>query len=159
MNALRKKRYSHGFTLTELMIVVIVIGILVTIAIPNYARSTERAKCSQAIQVLKSMRTAALSFFSDNQTFAGATVLVLETQIGASFFSGDAAANGPLNENKDWHYSITAADATSITLQARRRGGPHVNLNITLSDDVASDTHEQWSNPGTDYPWDQPGSW
>lgn len=157
MKFTRGKTNIQGFTLTELMIVLIVLGILVSIAIPNYARSVERAKCSQAIQLLKAMRSAALSYFSDidNQTFAGITMQDLENQVGARFFS-DAT------ENNDWIYSIAAADATSITLQATRRGGPHAaagNTDITLTDDIINDIHEQWSDPATGYPWDNPGTW
>ena len=151
MNTVRKKTHSPGFSLVELMIIVIVLGILISLAIPNYARSVERAKCSQAIQVLKSMRSAALSYFSDidNQTFAGITVQGLENQVGARFFSGDAAANADTNQNKDWYYSITAGTATRVQLQATRRRGPHTAAIITLTDDITANQKELW---GGSYP-------
>ena len=160
MNTARRKIHNQGFSLIEMMVVVIVLGILVSIAIPNYARSVERAKCSQGIQVLKSMRSAALSYFSDNQTFAGITVQDLETQIGARFFSTDVAANVDANENKDWYYSI-AGTATRIQLQATRRSGPHVaagNSVLTLTDDIdiTADEKELW---GGSYPWNDPANW
>ncbi len=159
MYTVRKKTQSRGFTLVELIVTIIVLGILVSIALPNYARSVERAKCSQAIQVLKSMRSAALSYFSDNQTFAGITVQGLENQVGARFFSGDAAANVAGNENKDWYYSIPASTATRIQVQATRRRGPHAeagNTTITLTDDISSNEKELW---GGTYPRTDPGNW
>ncbi|MFH1094101.1 MAG: type II secretion system protein [Candidatus Omnitrophota bacterium] len=154
MNILPQKTHCRGFTLVELMVVTIILGILISIALPNYARSTERAKCSQAIQVLKTMRSAALSYFSDNQTFAGITMQGLENQAGARFFSA--------NDNSDWTFTVAASTATRIQLQALRLSGPHAaagNFIITLTDDLASNTKEQWSDPGTDYPWDNPGVW
>ncbi|MCG2711173.1 MAG: type II secretion system GspH family protein [Candidatus Omnitrophica bacterium] len=156
MNNIRKKIYRRGFTLVELMIVTIILGLLATIALPNYARSTERAKCSQAIQILKTMRSAALSFFSDNQTFAGITVQGLENQVGARFFSGDAAANAAANENNDWYYSIPTTTSTSLQLQATRRRGPHENTVMTLTDDITAGKQELW---GGSYPRTDPGGW
>ncbi len=131
-----------GFTLTELMIVVVVIGILVTIAIPNYARSVERAKCSQALHILKTMRSAALDYFRDNETFTGMTRDLLETQIGANF-----------NDNNDWAFAVTAAAAGIFTITSTRLGGPHQVAGNTT---IIINELDAWS--GT-YPKDNPGSW
>ncbi len=49
---------SAGFTLLELLMVVIVIGILASIGLPQYLRVTERVRGVEAIQVLGSLRVA-----------------------------------------------------------------------------------------------------
>jgi len=46
-------RSQKGFTLIELMIVVVIIGILAALAIPRFMRATTKAKQSEAKQVLK----------------------------------------------------------------------------------------------------------
>ena len=46
-------RNSKGFTLIELMIVVVIIGILAALAIPRFMRSTTKSKQSEAKQLLK----------------------------------------------------------------------------------------------------------
>ncbi len=47
-------RHWQGFTLVELMIVVAIIALLASIAVPAYARSRKRA---QAVRVLEDLRT------------------------------------------------------------------------------------------------------
>ena len=50
-------RNSKGFTLIELMIVVVIIGILAALAIPRFMRSTTKSKQSEAKQLLKQIYT------------------------------------------------------------------------------------------------------
>lgn len=49
---------SHGFSLIELMIVVAIIGILSTIAIPSYQNYTLRARFSEVIAATSPFKTA-----------------------------------------------------------------------------------------------------
>jgi type IV pilus assembly protein PilA len=46
-------RSQKGFTLIELMIVVVIIGILAALAIPRFMRATTKSKQSEAKQILK----------------------------------------------------------------------------------------------------------
>lgn len=141
-------RKFSGFTLVELMITVVIIGILATIAVPLYMRSVERSQCAQAIQVLKTMRNAALSFYNENETFAGMSEPNLEDQVGANFYSDGS--------NPNWSYAITAATATQLTLTATRLSGPwSSNPTITLSDDIAGGVNCAW---GGTYPRNNPGN-
>lgn len=53
---------STGFTLLELMMVVVIIGILATIALPQYFRSAERARTSEALSYLATLRSAEMRY-------------------------------------------------------------------------------------------------
>ena len=54
---MRNVRNTKGFTLIELMIVVVIIGILAAIAIPKFSPVSKRAKESEAAPILKQLHT------------------------------------------------------------------------------------------------------
>lgn len=51
-------RESHGFTLVEIMIVVAIIGLLATIAVPNFMRSRESAQLTAIVNNLRIIENA-----------------------------------------------------------------------------------------------------
>ena len=67
MKRFRNKKKDAGFTLIEIMIVVLIIAILLAIAIPNFlrARETSRAKSCQAN--MRQIETAKEQWAMDNK--------------------------------------------------------------------------------------------
>lgn len=64
---------QKGFTLVELMIVVVVIGILASIGIPSYNDYVTRGKLVEATSALSDGRVKMEQFFQDNRTYVGGT--------------------------------------------------------------------------------------
>jgi prepilin-type N-terminal cleavage/methylation domain-containing protein len=63
-------RNSKGFTLIELMIVVVIIGILAAIAIPKFTQVSKSAKEAEAPPILKQIRSLELNYYQKNDTYA-----------------------------------------------------------------------------------------
>ncbi|MDF1503702.1 prepilin-type N-terminal cleavage/methylation domain-containing protein [Roseisolibacter sp. H3M3-2] len=59
-----------GFSLIELLIVVVIIGILAAIAIPKFANTKEKAYIAQMKSDLKNLASAQESYFADNNAYA-----------------------------------------------------------------------------------------
>ena len=65
-------RSSRGFTIIEIMIVVAMVAILASIAVPSYTQYVTRSKIAEATTALSSHRVKMEQFFQDNRTYVGA---------------------------------------------------------------------------------------
>src|SRR5437660_9790630 len=81
MQLLRKRldREEQGFTLIELMVVVLIIAILIAIAIPTFLGARQRAQDRAAQSSLRNALTAAKTIYTDKQDYNDATAAGLLT--------------------------------------------------------------------------------
>ena len=60
---------KKGFTLLELIIVIVVIGILASIALPRYTKVAERARMAEGKHILGEIRSAQMRYLLSHSVF------------------------------------------------------------------------------------------
>ena len=110
VSTMQHKRYAGGFTLLELLMVVIIIGILASIALPQYLTLSERSRAAEAVTNLGAIRSSELRYSAQN---GSPTTQVFTTALtGAS-----AAVDIVVPAGRWWNFTITgtgnATDATA----------------------------------------------
>ncbi|WP_338848090.1 type IV pilin protein [Massilia sp. W12] len=78
-------RFSPAFTLLELMITVAVIGIIMAVALPNYADHVRRGKIAEATSQLAAKQALLEQSFQDNRTYVGAPACTSDTTTSRNF--------------------------------------------------------------------------
>jgi prepilin-type N-terminal cleavage/methylation domain-containing protein len=72
--------HEAGFTLVELLVVIVVIGVLTTVAVVSYFGFSERASRTAAQSNVRVVVPALTAFYSEHSTYVGATLTALREQ-------------------------------------------------------------------------------
>jgi type IV pilus assembly protein PilA len=92
----RLSREDKGFTLIELMVVVLIIAILIAIAIPTFLGARKRAQDKQAQSNLRNALTAEKTFYVDNQAYSADDTQLADIESALDFTQNLAKSRGVL---------------------------------------------------------------
>ncbi len=113
-----------GFTLIEIMIVIAIVAILSSIAIPAYSEYAARAKRTDAQGALAGLAVAMERFFAQNHTYCGSdasgTVGTCVNNDAPGIFSSQVPVDGG---TAYYNLTISLVSPLSYTLTATRAGG------------------------------------
>ena len=131
-----KKFNQSGFTIVELLIVIVIIGILATIGFVSFANAQNRAKKSKAEATISQVKSKLGEHFAENNNYPVDKSAVV-TYLNANGGSTTATEFG----GTDYGYTAspascdnTATDCTSFTLTASAsywNGESSENISVT----------------------------
>lgn len=105
---------QQGFSLIELMIAVVIIGIISAVAIPNYRDYVTRSRVPEATAGLGDIRVRMELFYQDNRTYPTGGCVVAPAVPSAT------QVQVPLGQNFD--FTCGTPTATTYTVRAAGKG-------------------------------------
>lgn len=124
-------RKTLGFSLIELMIAVAVIGILASIALPNYSAYVQRGKITEATSTLSQQKVVMERWYQDNRNY-GSTASVCGPTLPAdnSFTYSCNWGSGGINSQT---FTITATGKSSSGMSGFVYTIDHNNVKRSIS--------------------------
>jgi len=118
---------KKGFTLLELTIVVVVIGVLATLAIPSFMRSSVKTKQSEAQLILKQIYAMQQAYRQEQDTYYPSDGSTIVAQPGGAIGS----LNVEIMSSARYSYSVTA-NRTSFVATAGSKSATGLDDDPTL---------------------------
>jgi len=123
---------KKGFSLLELLTVIIIIGLLASMGVPAFSASREKAADKQAISNLKIMQAAEKAYYLDTGTYysnSGPTDIAgINQNLGFSL---------PTNSQRLWNYTVYSTGCALATRNGDNGRSWYLTITVTNNDPVS----------------------
>lgn len=130
MQTVRKMKKRSGFTLVELLIVIIIIGILAGAMLLVAGSGTDTAEATKIVSDLRSLKAAALMYYADGNKTVPADITGLQDYMDKKMETGSnykiEAAAAP--DSDDWYVGKTGIAANSGVAKALAKNAKGTGL-------------------------------
>ena len=136
----RMAQEESGFTLVELLVVMLILGLLAAIAIPAFFNQRDKARDSQAKVYDRTAETAMETFATDNGgTYTGADAAALK-----GIESTLNGANLSVSAVSDDEYTVTVTSQTGNVFSITRHDDGTTSLTCTNAGTAGCPTGGNW---------------
>jgi len=125
---MRKRLNRKGFTLIELMVVVIIVGILATVAIPIYRANVRKAAASEGTALLGTVLTSQKVYYAENNTYTPTSGDLNVDTTGNKYFTAYSLSSvGATGWTATTTSSIGAADGVTVSMVYTNAAGATIS--------------------------------
>jgi prepilin-type N-terminal cleavage/methylation domain-containing protein len=114
MSRITVKESRKGFTLVELAVVIVIIGVLAAFGVPQFLKSVERSKAGEAFNYLAAVRSAQERFVAKQGVYTSDASSLDITQVPPKYFDiGTINVDNSLPGAPSWFLTLTRKSTNS----------------------------------------------
>jgi len=102
-----------GFTLVELAVVIVIIGVLAAFGVPQFLKSVERSKAAEAFNYLSAVRSAQERYLAKEGVYTSVSTNLDITQVPPKYFDIGTLSAGGTTSVPSWELTLIRKAATS----------------------------------------------